>query len=278
MNDLSDDARSLLVQAKAECQTDAAALARVRRNVLSAGVSIAVGAAGTAIAAKTAAAPAAPTAAWLLATKALGSLAVVGVVATGSVAVVQQLRPASPTAATATAATTPATHETAPRAVTTRRAEAQPDSREETVDLRAIEAQAPKAMPVIRTAMTVPRGEAVSAAAAPTAVVRAPPAERATEAEWTTDLALLRDAQSSLVAGDAGRARSLAGRVAAHGPFRVEREAILAIADCRVASRDAQVDAEGAQRRGAAFVNAHAGSPLAVRVSAACTKPGTSIP
>src|SRR4051812_6998763 len=96
VSELSDDARALLTRvrenAKGERAASPAALARVRRNVLSkVRVSVAVGAAGTTLAVKAAAAPAAPAGVWLLAAKTLGGLAVVGAITAGGVALDRQL-------------------------------------------------------------------------------------------------------------------------------------------------------------------------------------------
>ena len=89
------------------------------------------------------------------------------------------------------------------------------------------------------------------------------------EAAWAVDLALLRDAQASMVAGNPARAGVLAARVAHGGPFDGEREALILIADCRTASGEA--DYAATALRAKSFVVAHEGSPLAARVRAACT-------
>jgi hypothetical protein len=298
VTDLSDDARALLTRAKSEKTVDRAAIARVRGNVLRrVGVSAAASAVGTALAAKTAAAPSAPAAAaWLLAAKTLGGLVVVGAIAAGGVAIERQVEPAPAKAGPTVAAVQLPARKVVPAESTSPTPEPAPESVvAEGVPPPSVAGAMPAAMaspapengapmpapvaaspPVPRPAVPPPAPRAAASPSAASAPLAAAAATEAHHEAWAGDLALLRDAQAAIAGGDPRRARALAERVSRGGAFDDEREALLAVADCRASGDDAHRSV--ALRRADAFVQNHSGSPLAERVHIACSSIRASIP
>lgn len=134
---------------------------------------------------------------------------------------------------------------------------------------------------LVESARTAPAPGALESAEAPPRVALAPGPTRARDPRsagepilhhetapepdvaLAGDISQLRAAQAALVAGDPQRALDAAARARASGPLAVEREAVLRLADCAL-------DRAGARAQARDFVRRHEGSPLALRVAAAC--------
>lgn len=292
MSDLSDEARAFLDRvregARGERVASTATLARVRSKVLArAGVATATAVAGTTLAAKTAAAaPAPPTVGWLLAAKTLGGLAIVSAIVTGGVAIERRLNaPPDAPSSNAPSSAVPRSPSDAGSPTSSESAAVQDETTGKS-DLASIDGGAGAASAGLEAPTSsakkpaVPRGTPTPAASA--LAVPSAPRSPATEAAWAADLALLRDAQASMAAGDPHRARELARRVSPV-TFDDEREALLTIADCMTTREESDEIGraraeERAKRRAATFANARADSSLAARVRAACALDDASKP
>jgi hypothetical protein len=268
-NEMSERARDLLTRANRDGDLDPRVIARVRGAVLAeigaaAAAGVTVGAAARAIAAKTSVAPLAPAAlagsgvaGAGLAVKAAALALIIGVAAAGGYGAGRRSALVAATPVATTTIATAITIASAPAAVAI---------------ASAPTATEPAALPVPTLAPIAP--PAAPPAASPSmpkvATPVTPPVTPAFGAPastpWARDMANLHDAQAALVAGDPRGALKLASLVDPQGPFAGERDAMSLVARCSMDPTDAKAITEART-----FETAHAGTPLAERVRAACS-------